>query len=171
MSKVIRNYSANGIEIYFDAMPSEQLRNELKKSKWRWHSYKKCWYNKYSEANMQAAKRFAEPEKVTNFRSYKANTRSNWTYGSISKWNEVSKLKELGYSVAKADGLTAFERHNILTFAIEHDIMTAEKVIRHLEMLIEANRLRDDMENARDLWSRDIKFVEQYSGVEIRRRA
>ena len=36
----------NDIEIYFDSMPDESIRNEMKTINYRWHSTKKCWYAK-----------------------------------------------------------------------------------------------------------------------------
>lgn len=55
MAYYMRNYSQNGIEIYFEKKPSEALRNNLKENGWRWSGFKRCWYNYYSEDHLQFA--------------------------------------------------------------------------------------------------------------------
>lgn len=40
------NSKYNGIEIYFEGVPSESVRDILKENGFRWHSVKKCWYAK-----------------------------------------------------------------------------------------------------------------------------
>lgn len=42
----------NGIEVYFSARPAESVRSALKSAGFRWHSVKKCWYNKNTENNL-----------------------------------------------------------------------------------------------------------------------
>jgi hypothetical protein len=43
------NEELNGIELYFSAVPSENVRNELKANGFKWSKFKKCWYAKQSE--------------------------------------------------------------------------------------------------------------------------
>jgi Large polyvalent protein associated domain 25 len=43
------NEEMNGIELYFSAVPSENVRNELKSNGFKWSKFKKCWYAKQSE--------------------------------------------------------------------------------------------------------------------------
>lgn len=45
----------NGIEIYFDERPDEEYLSELRDNGWRWHRYKKCWYNFRSDDNEEFA--------------------------------------------------------------------------------------------------------------------
>lgn len=44
------------IEIYFDGIPSEKIRESLKICGWRWFGKKKCWSNLYSKDNLEMAK-------------------------------------------------------------------------------------------------------------------
>ena len=37
-----------GIEIYFEKKPDYNICNQLKENGWRWHPYKRCWYNRMS---------------------------------------------------------------------------------------------------------------------------
>lgn len=60
MAYFLKNEEKNGLEIYFDGKPDEATRNLLKENKWRWFGEKACWYNRYSEANEQLAKRLCD---------------------------------------------------------------------------------------------------------------
>ena len=57
------NNEHNGVEIYFDSMPSNQVRELLKNNGWRWLKPKKCWYNKRTEATIQFVKNLCETDK------------------------------------------------------------------------------------------------------------
>ncbi len=43
----------DGLEVYFSGRPSDDLRAALKADGWRWHSAKKCWYNRNTEQHLQ----------------------------------------------------------------------------------------------------------------------
>lgn len=57
MARYELNDDLNGVEIYFDSMPDESIRNEMKAINYRWHRAKKCWYTKQNEDTMALAKR------------------------------------------------------------------------------------------------------------------
>ena len=44
--KEVKNEEKNGIELYFEAIPTYQERQELKENGYKWHNQKKCWYKK-----------------------------------------------------------------------------------------------------------------------------
>lgn len=41
-----KNEEKNGVELYFEAIPTAKERETLKKQGYRWHNVKKCWYKK-----------------------------------------------------------------------------------------------------------------------------
>lgn len=47
--KEIRNEEKNGIELYFEGIPTPEERKELKENGFRWHGLKKCWYKSASK--------------------------------------------------------------------------------------------------------------------------
>ena len=47
----------NGIEIYFDIKPSNEIREELKRNGWKWHATRECWFAKKSPAAEALAKK------------------------------------------------------------------------------------------------------------------
>ena len=44
--KEVKNEEKNGIELYFEAIPSYNERQILKENGYKWHNAKKCWYKK-----------------------------------------------------------------------------------------------------------------------------
>lgn len=56
--KVVLNDDKNGVELYFNSKPSEEVRNNLKANGFRWSKYNKCWYAKQSEDTLNFARSF-----------------------------------------------------------------------------------------------------------------
>lgn len=54
------NNQLNGVEIKFDSKPITEILEKLHASHWRWHKYKKIWYNKQTEENIKFAKEVSE---------------------------------------------------------------------------------------------------------------
>lgn len=67
MARYERNREKNGIEVYFDGKPSDDVIAELKENRWRWFPAKRCWYTRYSAENEQLAQRLCR--EVTASRS------------------------------------------------------------------------------------------------------
>lgn len=57
MARYKLNHSLNGIEIYFDRIPSVAIRDEIKAAGFRWNGSKKCWYAVQTEERMNIAKK------------------------------------------------------------------------------------------------------------------
>ena len=53
---ILENKQFNGVEIYFNAKPNQKTITALKEKRFKWHTLKKCWYNK----NTQEIKKFIE---------------------------------------------------------------------------------------------------------------
>ena len=52
---IIHNTEKNGLEIYFDGKPAEEVRDALKALRFRWHNVKKCWYGRADESAVISA--------------------------------------------------------------------------------------------------------------------
>lgn len=59
------NEDKNGVEIYFDSIPSEEIREVLKANKFRWSRNNSCWYAKQSEKTISLAKQLAGDQAQT----------------------------------------------------------------------------------------------------------
>lgn len=55
MCTVSLNQELNGVELYFDGKPEQNIIDMLKGAKYRWHRAKKCWYAKKNENTMEVA--------------------------------------------------------------------------------------------------------------------
>lgn len=80
--------------------------------------------------------------------------------------NQESFLYEYGYNTNSQKNLSDTERQRILSFIIENDIASAEKVTQFLVWLIEKNRRRTNMNNAIMKWEKDITFVREYQKID-----
>lgn len=56
--KEVRNEEKNGIELYFESIPTPEERTELKENGYKWHGVKKCWYRSenYTKTEKKAEK-------------------------------------------------------------------------------------------------------------------
>ena len=57
MPRYQKNVHLNGIEIYFESIPNESIRQELKNNGFRWHHANKFWYAKETEGRLALAQR------------------------------------------------------------------------------------------------------------------
>lgn len=109
------NEALGGIEIYFEAKPSEPLLEELKNSGWRWHRAKKCWYNKQSHSSIAFA------ERICGFPDRKRKTEQDKTQGSTIPPQTTSVRSR------NMKRFTTEELHNdILKLAHRMDSMTSK---------------------------------------------
>ena len=76
MARYERNREKNGIEIYFDGKPSDDVSAELKGNRWRWFPSKRCWYTRYSADSELLAKRLCEEQAVATPKPAAGSTRS-----------------------------------------------------------------------------------------------
>ncbi len=97
--------------------------------------------------------------KVIEYEDLKQN------YSSFSSWQKKSLLAMYGYNVNKNESLTVAERHMILDFIIENNIMRPFEIISHLEMLIRTRKNLKNMADAREKWEDDIRYVQNYNEV------
>lgn len=56
--KVVLNDDKNGVELYFNSKPNEEVRNNLKSNGFKWSRFNKCWYAKQSDNTLNFANSF-----------------------------------------------------------------------------------------------------------------
>ena len=76
---------------------------------------------------------------------------------------EESPLRLCGYSVSQKEGLTQWERQNIIASCIESGGMTKEAVIRLLRWFVEVNGNKRGNEIAHTKWCEDLDFALTYN--------
>lgn len=98
------NNDYNSKEIYFNCIPSEEIRAALKALKFRWHNTKKCWYGFANDAEIKNALQgnatAAEPTKENKYNITKEEKEM-----LIKEWAAVwgDDAKMINYCVNKSD--------------------------------------------------------------------
>lgn len=59
MCKVLLNNELNGVELYFNGKPSQEIREEMKDNGFRWNGKKVCWYAKQNNKTMVLANKLS----------------------------------------------------------------------------------------------------------------
>ena len=91
-----------------------------------------------------------------------SNNSNNDAKTNYYEWNVESLLHTYGYNVNSIDNLPRFKRQEILSYVIDHKIMTKEKVVSFLEVLIKRNQNRVNYDSALSKWKDDLQFVLNY---------
>lgn len=65
MMQVLKNEAQNGLELYFDTKPEQQVIEALKTNGFRWHNVKKCWFTKASEEKQKLIEAITKGEAIT----------------------------------------------------------------------------------------------------------
>lgn len=63
--QIINNKQFNGVEIYFNQKPNQNIITELKNKNFKWHTAKKCWYNKATEEVKKFIETLTDGEPIT----------------------------------------------------------------------------------------------------------
>lgn len=94
---------------------------------------------------------------------YIDNTAGTETLEDFSGFNPYSLLSLYGYKVG-INGLSTFQRQTILTYIIEHDILSKWEIIEKLQsnISLRENRTDKDFGKAIENWKNDIMFVNSY---------
>ena len=73
-TSIVLNEELNGVELYFDKKPLQNVIETLKSAGFRWHRLKKCWYAKQNDKTLALAQSIAEQptqiEKAKNNKTY-----------------------------------------------------------------------------------------------------
>jgi len=88
IATINRNTEKNGIEIFFDTIPSRGIIDSLKAVGYRWHNVKKCWYAKASEETENAARSATEGIEATKTTA-STNTHNNIEKHPAPLWERV----------------------------------------------------------------------------------
>ena len=78
------------------------------------------------------------------------------------EWNSESLLHSYGYNVNSIENIPRFKRQEVLSYVIDHGILTKDKVVSFLEMLIKRNQYRLNYDAAVNKWRDDLQFVLNY---------
>ncbi|MDT0160320.1 LPD29 domain-containing protein [Bacillus sp. AG4(2022)] len=83
------NEELNGIELYFNTKPQQNILSELKSNGFRWSNFKKCWYTKQSEKAFQVANTLTGSEEVAAPEVAKENKQTKAKKVTMSLWEST----------------------------------------------------------------------------------
>ncbi len=75
---------------------------------------------------------------------------------------QESLLKQYGYTVSEAEGLSQFVRRNILGFLIDSKVLTKNEVISYLDFFINQRKFQYKFERAISKWKSDRDYIAEY---------
>ena len=88
-----------------------------------------------------------------------ANTSYPSSEFDSSSWNVESILRQEGYTVSQREGLTDYERQNILCNVINSGKMSKRQVVEHIELQINLRKNKRMYNLAIAKWERDVEFL------------
>ncbi|MGX9951670.1 LPD29 domain-containing protein [Bacillus subtilis] len=97
MTAVLRiNEELNGIELYFDSKPEQEVLTHLKSNGFRYSGFKKCWWNKRNEKSMEVANSLTKQEitYATTTKPKKKTKIEKLGLWDATQWNELEVNKE-----------------------------------------------------------------------------
>lgn len=98
--------------------------------------------------------------------NYAELTTPDYTFGALKT---RSKLNLLGYTVSVSSGKSIEERHSLLKYIMDSQIMQKVEVINHIEWLIKTRQESIYQQNAVAAWKNDLEYISQYQVEEQRR--
>ncbi|MCD8390999.1 MAG: hypothetical protein LUD03_04080, partial [Firmicutes bacterium] len=88
--------------------------------------------------------------------------RKNGDRVGYSDYNVESMLYVFGYNASQKDNLSDVERHEILSYIIDLNLMKRERIMDFISWLISMRATRWAFENAIDKWENDLAFLYDY---------
>ncbi|WP_406590339.1 LPD29 domain-containing protein [Bacillus atrophaeus] len=98
MTAVLRiNEELNGVELYFDSKPEQEVLTHLKSNGFRYSGFKKCWWNKRTEKSIQVANNVTKQKNTSSKTITKIKKKSKGEIMGLwdaTQWNEFEVNKE-----------------------------------------------------------------------------
>lgn len=121
MCRMLLNEKLNGVELYFEGKPNQEIINNMKSNGYRWNGKKFCWYAKQNNETLELANELSvsEVKEVVKEDTTKSNTIDLW---SLTQFEAVER--ELIYDnkeIAKQVRSYLRKRFPFVKFSIRSD--------------------------------------------------
>lgn len=90
--KQVENTELNGIELYFEAIPTKEEREALKSEGFRWHNVKKCWYKKNGATTKQPQ---APTIKLGVEEMQNSYSGHGWEGVNSNSWHDITQVAKI----------------------------------------------------------------------------
>ena len=90
MCKVLLNEKLNGVELYFEKKPAQELIATLKENSFRWNRTKACWYAKQSEQTLALANSLNDGTEVETVTTV-SNKENDFDLFEVTRFSNIEK--------------------------------------------------------------------------------
>lgn len=97
MCKVLLNEKLNGVELYFEKKPAQEVINILKENKFRWNRVKFCWYAKQNEQTLALANKLNEGSKVETVTTKTTKEATKFDLFEATRYSNIEKSETVIY--------------------------------------------------------------------------
>lgn len=118
MCKVLLNNELNGVELYFNGKPSQEVREEMKINGFRWNGKKVCWYAKQNNKTIALADKLGNKNlEVSAIKTAKKENKINlW---SLTQFAEIKREKNYNTKEVAKEIRTALKaRFKFVKFSV-----------------------------------------------------
>lgn len=174
--QIMRNTEYNSNEVYFDGVPSMEIRERLKGIGCRWHKVKKCWYSYKDESTILNAIEGNATESANDDRLIYETVETDGYMGSrgykgcnYGLWHSDTELKNLLLQEYKKNGIKATIRKNRggWTYSLTITIKADQSVLtddfddseRHYDGTISVNEYRDHDDRFTEDFNRKLNLI------------
>jgi hypothetical protein len=98
---MVLNQELNGVELYFNSKPVQNIIDSLKTNGFRWHNFKKCWYAKQNTKTLAEAQKYSgietpitEETKENNTQIKPKKEKSNLSLWELTRWTEQNNIND-----------------------------------------------------------------------------
>lgn len=118
MCKVLLNNKLNGVELYFNGKPSQEVREEMKINGFRWNGKKVCWYAKQNDKTIALADKLGNKNlEVSAIKTAKKENKIDlW---SLTQFAEIKREKNYNTKEVAKEIRTALKaRFKFVKFSV-----------------------------------------------------
>ena len=94
MCKVLLNEKLNGVELYFENKPAQEIIDTLKENKFRWNRSKACWYAKQNEQSLALANRLNEGSEIET-QTTVSNKEKEFDLFEVTRFSNIEKPESI----------------------------------------------------------------------------
>ena len=129
MCKVLLNEKLNGVELYFENKPAQEVINTLKENKFRWNRSKGCWYAKQNENTLALANSLNDGSAIATV----SNKEADFDLFEVTRFSNIERPESIIHDtkeVAKICRTKLRKLFPMVKFSVTTSIFTGGSEIR-----------------------------------------
>lgn len=135
MTTMLLNKEFNGVEIYFDNKPIQNIIDSLKNCGFRWHNTKKCWYAKQNKKTIAEAQKYTEQPKEKATKEIKAETKKE----TIKEAKKDQAVKSLWDRLQLTQGTVDTSKYKYKFVGSNYSGLSVKETAAEIRKILRAN--------------------------------